>query len=194
MINKIYSYLSKENIVAIYPYGSRVYGTANDKSDYDFIVVHNTDFPTQEIVCGNMNIHFYDVATFQKALDDHENWAIECYFLPKDKIIQDTNMFSFTLDKSKLRTNFSAKASNSFVKCKKKFIDGELYIGQKSLFHSLRIISFGIHLATEGKLYYDTANGFYDEILKYDNWEALKEKYQPIYNKLSSEFRIVAPK
>lgn len=194
MIDKIYSYVGEENIVAMYPYGSRVYGNAKGNSDHDFIVVHNSDFPNQEVVYRDMNVHFYDVKTFQQALDDHEIWALECYFLPKDTIIRDTNIFTFTLDKSKLRVNVSSKASNSFVKMKKKLIDGETYIGQKSLFHSLRMIMFGISIATEGKIDFSIANKYFYDIINYDDWEILKAKYQPIYNELSTEFRVVAPK
>ena len=39
-VNEIINSLKiEEDILAIYPYGSRVYGTASEVSDYDYIIV-----------------------------------------------------------------------------------------------------------------------------------------------------------
>lgn len=99
---------------------------------------------------------------------------------------------------SKLREEISKRASNSFVKCKKKLTveTNEERIGLKSLFHSLRMIDFGIQIAETGRIYDFTASNhyLYDIFEIGPNWDKLKEKYQPIYNQLSSKFREVAPK
>ena len=85
------------------------------------------------------------------------------------------------------------------MKAKKKLIvekDYDPYIGKKSLFHSLRIILFGIQIAQYGKIInYEEANIYYD-IVKSEiiEWEYFKKKYQPIYNNLKTEFRKLAEK
>jgi predicted nucleotidyltransferase len=40
--------LSEKEILSIYPYGSRVYQTHSDKSDYDFILVMDADVREQD--------------------------------------------------------------------------------------------------------------------------------------------------
>jgi hypothetical protein len=101
----------------------------------------------------------------------------------------------FEIDYDKIREEFSRIASNSWVKCKKKLIiekDYNPYIAKKSLFHSLRILMFGIQIMKLGKIVdFSEANIYYKDIMDSPNdWEYLKEKYQPIYNKLKSEFRL----
>jgi hypothetical protein len=71
------------------------------------------------------------------------------------------------------------------------------YIAKKSLFHSLRILIEGIQIAKYQKIIdYSQANYLWEEIVnnKVNDWSYYKEKYQPLYNKLNSEFRIYAPK
>ena len=99
---------------------------------------------------------------------------------------------------SELRTTISEKASHSFVKAKKK-IDKEhdYYVGWKSLFHSLRILNFGIQVASKGKIYdYSAANPIWFEIRDAQRytWDYFKDKYQPVYNELATEFKKLAPK
>lgn len=44
--------ISLDNIIAIYPYGSRVYGNITKKSDYDFIIILKNK--TQEQFSDNL--------------------------------------------------------------------------------------------------------------------------------------------
>lgn len=90
------------------------------------------------------------------------------------------------------------KASHSFVKAKKKIEkEKDYYIGWKSLFHSLRILTFGTQIAQMGKIEnYGAANHIWFDILKdpHYEWAYYEDKYKPIYNDLATTFRKVAPK
>src|SRR5690606_13231950 len=115
------------------------------------------------------------------------------------------------LNLSKLREGFSRKSSLSWVRAKKKFVlNGEdIYIGRKSLFHSLRILLFGIQVVkkgyifdfTEGREYYDdivrseVPNGTVcqSKLTREELWKVYSKKYKPIYNKLHSEFKKMTP-
>ena len=82
------------------------------------------------------------------------------------------------------------------VKAKKKINLQEYRIGRKSLFHSLRLLNFGIQIITYGKIKdYTGANYYWDLIKKqnYTNWNDYKEYWQPEYNNMKSCFRTVAP-
>ena len=182
------------DILNIYEYGSRIYGTASEKSDYDFVVivkdeVYTTDHCSEE----NYEFNIYSKSQWIKMAEENDVTFCECFFLPnkiKEEFVPD-----FTIDIPKLRASFSSVASNSWVKCKKKLTvekDFAPYIGKKSLWHSFRILMFGIQILSKGKIYdYSEANSMYDEIVKNENnnWQYYKEKYQALYNQYKSEFR-----
>lgn len=189
--------LNEFDLLAVYPYGSRVYGNARKNSDYDFVVV--TQKKTNEQYSDTLiNINFYTPNEHQKRLNDHEISALECYFLPDDLALKYSNVFGFKLDLTKLRHSLSAKSSNSWVKAKKKLTvqkDYDLDVGRKSLFHSFRIIDFGIQIATHGKIIdYGSCNHLFIEIMNHYSWETLFEDYKKRYNELCGEFRLLAPK
>lgn len=181
----------------IYAYGSRVYGTEHPDSDYDYIVVADID---QDIIETLENVTIYSRAAFQKAIDEHEISVLECLFLPADKVLKRTLNFRFDLNLPQLRHSISKKASNSWVKCKKKLTvekDFDAYAGKKSLWHSLRIISFGTQIALNGKIEnYDAINRLYSDIVHNPScdWVYYKKAYKPLYNQMMTEFRKLAPK
>lgn len=186
------------DIVNIYRYGSIVYGTNSYNSDEDFIfITKNNEDNGKEIRNGINNIHFYSIEHFQEKIDRHEPSVLECLFLDKKFILKNDYKFNFKLHLELLRNCFSQKASNSWVKAKKKIeLENEYYIGIKSIFHSIRIIDFGIQIAKYNKIIdFSSMNYLWKELPKEKTeYIILKEKYQELYNKKSSEFRILAPK
>jgi len=202
-MNDIQKYIDDDNVCAIYPLGSRVYGSHTPDSDHDYILVCWEYFDSQDI-----NVHVYTVNQFKQALLNHEIQALECYFLHEDLIIKlnDTrHQQGFVLDKSKLRTSISTITSNSWVKGKKKLIiagDYDPYLAIKSIFHSLRILDFGIQIATSG---YIENYGFVNFVLtdlkklaeqyqRDELWNVIDTKYRSMYNSKSSQFKGLCPK
>lgn len=169
------------------PYGSITYGTYNERSDIDILQIVEGE--------SNPDLHIYTREEYQKALDDHEIVPIETYFFAQKHF--GNFDFQFKLNKWKLRQVFSATASNSWVKCKKKLADGEFYIGKKSLFHSLRILMFGNALADHGFIYLNmmVLHQLHKDIMAMENdWEKLCDRYKGSYNSLSSLLRQACPK
>ena len=184
----------------IYKFGSHVYGTNHHGSDDDFIKVSD-EFK----ISDNVNVKIYSPSQFQYLLDNHDIAALECYFLPQSKIVKKEIDFNFTLNKEKLRTSISLISSNSWVKGKKKLIvvgDYDVYVGIKSIFHSLRILSYGIQIAREGRIVdYECVNYIYHDLIRMSDddssislWNAIDDKYRKVFNSLSSEFKILCPK
>lgn len=185
---------SSIDVLNIYEYGSRVYGTANENSDYDFVVVVKDEvYTTDHYSKENYEFNIYSKSQWIKMAEENDVIFCECFFLPNK--IKEEFVPEFKVDVPKLRASFSHVASNSFVKCKKKLTvekDYVPYIGKKSLWHSFRILMFGIQILSKGKIYdYSEANYLYKEIVKNDcnDWEYYKEKYQGLYNSYKSEFR-----
>lgn len=130
----------------------------------------------------------------------HHIGALECHFAPIEFRFFENDKFDFHLDKVTLRHSISQTCSNSFVKAKKKFdVENEPYIAKKSLFHSIRILLFGIQIAKHGKIInFKTPQivSLYNDIMSspHNNWEPYKEKYKPIFNYNMSAFRMECPK
>lgn len=185
---KIEEIIKDENILNLYTYGSVVYNTNNEKSDLDFIAIVIVK-KEEQVILDNINISFYTVEEFKEKLDNHEISAIECLFLPDDLILKKTVDFGLSIDKHKLHCECSKKASNSFVKAKKKIKDGHIYIGQKSLFHSIRIIDFAIQIIKHGKIVdYSSQSQIFKLILD-ENPNTVVEKFKATYNLKKSELR-----
>lgn len=191
LLNDIANSIQTEpnKILGCYLFGSVVYETANEDSDWDVLLITEGDYDEIEYVIGNYNIHRITPAVFEELVRLNHIKAVECLFAPKWAQLKPYPI-EFKLNHILFRQSISHTVSNSWVKCKKKLEQGDYYIGIKSLFHSLRIASFGIQLAAEGNIVFSSMNFAWDDLNNRKwTWEELKEKYQPIRNNLMSVFR-----
>lgn len=186
---------NNKNVLSCFYYGSRVYGTFNEKSDFDFIVVTNQK---EDIAFHHCDITAYTKEEFEEKIQQHEISILECLFLPTEKIIKNEVQWTFHKDLGLLRKSISEKSSNSWVKCKKKFLveqDYNPYIGKKSAWHSLRLLDFGKQIAVHNQIiHYSSMNDLYDSVMSCQSWEEIEQNFKKIYNQKSTEFKLVAPK
>ena len=199
-----------EHVITMFYYGSRVYGTMTDKSDVDIVAIVDDDIDLSGYVNGiaefkkDINDYqFINESTFINMVMEHHIVALEMFWLPSDLIIKgDVKRYEpyFKLDKWKLRQVVSGIASNAYAKAHKKMTvekDYDLYRGQKSLFHSIRVMVFGIQIAKYGKIVnYQEANQYWTMIyaMKDSPWEVYKQTFKPIINQIRSELVILCPK
>jgi predicted nucleotidyltransferase len=189
------------NIIAMYDYGSTVYGTRSEKSDNDVIMVVNDkdkDHLQQELSAW-FDVNVYSHQEFTELIKKHEITALECLALPESNIWKKPEQdWQFELNLPELRQSLSAKSSNSWVKAKKKFIveqDYAPYIGQKSAWHAIRIMEFGYQIATQGKIEnFAAVNHLLPQIMKCNSWQEIDDQFRKTCNEYSSRFRQVAPK
>lgn len=194
MIKEISAYLNLKYPAhkGFFIFGSHVYGTQGPDSDIDVVVLE--DSLHGQSVSGKYDIQFVSEEAFRQQVKECDIKALEGLFtdLKEFKI----NISSKDIDWNYLRSSISQKSSHSWVKAKKKLIDQEFYIGKKSLFHSLRIIKFGIQLSKNKKINdFSEANEYLFPILSGSNdWEILLGQYKDLYNSLHSEFKKLQPK
>jgi len=192
--------IENSNIINAYHFGSRVYGSDTINSDYDYVLVVDEFF-----VAPDKNICVYTIHQFQTLLNNCDIQILECFFIPNKFIVKEKHRFCLNLDKQKLRTSISTIASNSYVKGKKKVTvmnDYDLHAGLKSVFHSLRILNFGIQIAEHGKIIdYGAMNYVLWDLFKLSEqyqtvelWEVINTKYKSVFNQLSSLFKQLCPK
>lgn len=194
--------LQDQDVINIYPYGSRVYLTHSYQSDHDFIVIvkgTGQDRDSLSSSYNNLNATIYSEESFREKIDRHSISAMECVCLPDANLLKRTKAFPFKIDLSVLRESISAKASHAFHKAYKKFVvpqDRNVYIAKKSLFHGIRIANFGIQMAEHGRIInYDACNSIWFEILNNpdEDWESYDRLYTKLFNNTMTSFRKLAP-
>lgn len=189
--------LKYDEVMVLYSYGSRVYGTQRPDSDYDYVIVTEKEgFVSEQGETDELSVQAYHLDVWKKLLERHDIMAMECNFTHSDDLT-----FPFTLSKPQLRASISKVASNSWVKCKKKLTveENSRLVGIKSLFHSFRIPMFGVQIATTGSIQdFSCANELWKEMepLVYNDatWEDIYKIYKSRHNELMTEFRKHAEK
>lgn len=199
-------------ILFICPYGSHVYGTATESSDEDILVVtdrkelwekYQKPYDTNAYRIESKDFHVYSKEEWIQELRKGTEFAYEITNTPAN-LKRSSYDFSPYLqtDKTKVCHEFSQKASNSFVKAKKKLTieierhpeekESLIYTGKKSLWHSLKILTFAEELWRTGKITLKNPKliQLYWEIMQDScDWNELKQKYQPMYNLLHHEWK-----
>jgi predicted nucleotidyltransferase len=177
-----------------YVFGSRVYGTASEKSDWDIILVANSSSYEVEYNDELFNVHVLTPSIFEKYVKDNHIKAAEWLYAPDWAIVKPYPI-EMEYDPAKFRHSVSHVSSNAWVKAKKKIEQGDYYIGIKSMFHSLRVIKFGIQFAENRKIDFESAKWIWDDIqTKTWEWEELKYKYIGLQHSYLTKFRKLAPK
>jgi hypothetical protein len=187
------TYGLRDRDVLLVPFGSRVYGTHTDESDFDYLAIvpaNRIADSCTEYRRNRLNVQLYNRRDFQRDLDQHRVHALEAYFLPGSGV---PAQFSLRLRRRLLREAWLRKSSHSFVRAKKKMeIERAPALGRKSLFHALRILDFGAQIGTHGSIIdYASANGYWFAIRDAGraDWDYHRELYQPIHRRLASALR-----
>lgn len=184
-------------IINIYQYGSKVYGTDDEYSDSDYIIVYKTSFlpsgafKDNAITSDDGEIQgiCYSRSGFIDAINNYDISALECVFLPEDKIVQKKLNFDIKkFDKKDFVRKIITKASSSwhFATLSKK--DDNIEYVKKNIFHALRILDFAIQIKDYSKIInYSSMNKLKIEIFKNDDVDMIK--YYSMFMKLSAKLK-----
>ena len=185
-----------KRVINITSFGSQVYGNASKNSDKDFIVVAKSSITEKEFKTYQYNIHLLSEDRFLLGLKNHNIRDLECIYAPDWAKLVTNKEFEFKINKPSLRHSISHSNSISWVKCKKKLLQGDYYIGVKSLFHSMRIADFGTQLIDNNRIInFSSCNWIWDEInSKKWTWEELDTRWRPYNKEIMHEFRIKCSK
>jgi hypothetical protein len=179
--------------VLLFPFGSRVYGTARADSDYDYLAVvpeGRRASTGEEFRHGTANVTLFTRGDWAEQLAAHKIHCLEAYYLP-DGVCRAA--FPFRLDRHLLYAALFDKASRSWARARNKMeAEGQPLLAWKGVFHALRILHFGIQIATTGGIIdYGGANPWWREILTTarTDWAWHEERFGPEWTRLSDEFR-----
>ena len=186
-------------VLAIFPYGSQVYGTAGVDSDHDFIIVmksallDNGAFRNNAISNENKSIQgvVYSRGGFIDAINNYEIGALECLSLPEDMVILKKWPFKVGVwNEDAMVKAVIAKASASRHSADQQSKNGNKTIGRRGMFHALRILNFGLQLKEHQKIVdFGVCNKMYEEMknVKEDDFDT--RNYYKEFNRLLEELR-----
>lgn len=189
--------------INIYEWGSRVYQTATEFSDWDYIAIVPDDFPKEpdQYEFGNHTYNIEHESDWFAKLKRNSVEALECLSLSPKFIVKKTKSYPFTFNPDGAHAAISERASIAWVKGKKKLTiekDFDWRGGKKSIWHSLRLYMFGTQCAQYGSIVdFTEANSYYNDIVvaKHGNtgkeeWEYLKESYHDLNNYWHSKMKL----
>lgn len=163
-------------ILNIYPYGSKIYGTSNEDSDDDFVIVYRSSllpsgsFKDNAISSDDRSVQgsCYSRSGFIDAINNYQISALECIFLPDDKIVQKKMNFSMNkFDVKELSKKIISTASSSWHFANLSYQDDHIDSSKKNTYHALRILDFGIQIK-ENRRIVDYSNAIiYKELVDY---------------------------
>lgn len=185
------------NILNIYPYGSKVYLCDNEYSDEDYIIVFKSSllpsgaFKDNAITSDNLKFQgiCYSRSGFIDAINNYEIGALECLFLPDDKIIQNKWCFGITKWNDKeFAKKIITKSSSSWYFATLAYNDGNIPYVMKNIFHALRILEFAIQIKENKKIVnYSSCNKLLTEI--YNNYNIRPNDYYMKFIELQKKLK-----
>lgn len=183
--------LSPTAISGAYLFGSRVYGSATEQSDWDYVLV-GKGLKYREVTSDNINIHVMSDHLLRANVEDYDMRALECILAPKEAIIYERKPTKFKVkDKSKFTEKILFQVDKNWRVAKKKFNEGDVYGGKKRVYHAIRIYHFAIQLAKKGKItQWNAATKIKNDIMQdsHSDWDYFRLKYEAEKNQLKKRF------
>jgi len=181
-----------ERIWNIYMYGSRVYGTDRNDSDYDFLVAASSIDRHKEINDGEYNIHIWTLDAFMDKVVKHEMLALECVYAPPYAVIMQRKPIELKFNMHRLKSAALSQSHNSWANGKMKLKECDIFRGQKSIFHSLRILDFAKQILNKGKIVnFYSMNHIWKEIEEEGEteWAYYRRRYLPLKFSLEHDIK-----
>ena len=192
--------IHKLKVRNVYLYGSRIYGTAREGSDYDIIMIasHMLEHEEKRATVNGvlLNIHVITPDRFLADLKIHNIMNLECLFAPQWARLQEKLVLPIEINVKKLIKNNLAQSASSWHGGKMKIQSYNIYKGAKSVFHSLKMLMFASQIAEANSITnFSIANHLFSELVDCDEfeWEYFREKYLPLKIELEEKLKSYAP-
>lgn len=191
-----------EDIIAIYPYGSRVYLNNNEYSDHDYIIVAKNSmlnsgaFKNNAVSNSDYTIQgtLYSRGGFQDAINNYSIPAMECLSLNQEDVL--LRKWPFKIQKWDNKEMIDkviqqASASRYIADKQAKTSDGEFKDrAKRGMFHAIRILVFGLQLKEHQKIVdFSAANDIHSQIMSIEDEEFDTRDWYKLFDELSAELR-----
>lgn len=186
----------EEEVVAIYRYGSQVYGTASKYSDHDYVIVAKSTlnsgaFKNNAVSNKDYTIQgtLYSRAGFQDAINTYQMPAMECMSLADEDIVLKKWPFKVREWKQDEMVKQVIKlASASRHIADKNAKHDHMEQSKRGMFHALRILHFGLQLKEHQKIVnFGECNALYHNIINIDEDEFDTRDWYEMFDNLKKK-------
>lgn len=189
----------QEEILAVYKYGSQVYGTANEFSDHDYIIVakpsllNSGSFKNNSVSNKYYTIQgtLYSKAGFINAINNYDLTALECLSLPEENILLKKWPFKLQKwDEKEFVKKVIQKASASRHIADKQAKTGYKDRAKKGMYHALRILMFGKQFKEHQKIInFSESNDLYYRIMDIEDEDFDTRDFYQMFDEFSDELK-----
>ena len=158
------------DIEAAWVVGSRVYGCAGSRSDWDVVVVKRGVARQDLVFRPGLNVIVHGRDSFLESMKQHSMLALECWYSP-DVLVPFLIRYTFRPDAGRLRTRALETAAADWAKGVKLWAE-DPEKARKKLYHAIRVLMFARQLSEQGRIVdFSEANGV---------WEAARDSEDAI--------------
>lgn len=187
------------DIFDVYVYGSRIYGTNREDSDWDLMVILQDE---SEFLPGGVTDKYFEVGIFDLTvmklqtlvaqIEAHNMQRLELIWSPVSGLMaRDLKQF-FHLDLKLLRTAVSTISNKCMGYAKILWLKEEdVAKSKKNIFHSIRYCLFGTQIAVHGRIInYSVANQYLTEMMadNEEDWNQINHRYGLIARQMHKIF------
>lgn len=148
-----------------YVFGSQVYGYAREDSDYDVVLVAPTLDP-REHKGAKYNIHVVNPDRFSEEVKSYQIRAMECLSAPEWARLQERMTYEIVHDPIRMKQSFLTQSAQMWNHAKHKMNEGDIFRGLKSIFHALKLLTFGTQIVKHGKIVdFGACNDLHEEVM-----------------------------
>lgn len=181
------------DLINVHIYGSRVYGTYNDNSDYDLLIILKDDLSPgiQQTTIGNCDITIKSLQEIKTELLLNNIQRLELLWSPV--LINNVDLADlFVFDQQLLRTSVATTSTKCLAYAKILWLkENNIEKSKKNIFHSIRYVYFGIQIIKHGKITdYQEANTYLYEIINdtSTDWKHFDNTYGKYAKELYKHF------
>lgn len=193
----------EEEIVCVFPYGSRVYLNNNEYSDHDYILVAKNSilnsgaFKNNAVSNDNYTIQgtLYSRGGFQDAINKYEMPAIECLSLAAELVLLKKWQFKVQKwDNKEMVDNVIKLASASRHIADKQAKTGEFGEfkdrAKRGMYHALRILMFGEQLKEHQKIVdFQASNELHAKMVAIDDDDFDTRDWFELFDELAAKLK-----
>ena len=188
-----------EDIVCVFKYGSQIYGTANQFSDHDYIIVAKSTissgaFRDNAVSNSDFTIQgtLYSRAGFTDAINNYDMPAMEALSLNEEDVILKKWPFKITKwDEKEMIKKVIQKASASRHIADQSAKHDHKEQAKRGMFHALRILYFGLQLKEHQKIVnFSECNDLYKRIMAIDAEDFDTRDWYELFDELSEKLKV----
>lgn len=172
--------------------GSRVYGTATQESDHDFLVVLRDPKARHDLLWGpGMNLVVHGAESYASALASQSIFALEAHFAPAEHQLKAAAPpFAYVRDRKKLATTARERADSDWRKAEKVFSDDPA-AARKRAGHALRVLAFAAQIARGGRISdFTVGRAFGEQLASCTDWAAVEPLRDALLEELAQLGRV----